>query len=97
MKAWRPATAASIMAIVLGASGAAAEAVEAAGPARAPARPCIPFDAANNQITVTAKVNGRAGVSLALDTAAVGLVLDERQAAALGLQTDGRQMSHGAG
>lgn len=58
---------------------------------------CIPFDPANNQIWLLARVNGHDSVSLALDTGSAGSVLDEKKAAALGLEVAGRQRSLGAG
>lgn len=66
-------------------------AVGAAGP------PCIPFDHSNNQVSVSARVNGHDGVWLTLDTGSQGSLLDEGKVAELGLVTVGRQQSLGAG
>jgi hypothetical protein len=90
-------TAAYLVAVFLGMPGAWAAADGAARAAGSPPSLCIPFDAANEQITVQAKINGHASLSLLLDTGSMGSVLDEGRAAALGLLAVGRQTSHGAG
>src|SRR6266850_7855901 len=58
---------------------------------------CIPFDPANRQVSLKARVNGRDAVWLALDTGSQGSVLDLKLAATLGLEASGSQTSHGAG
>ena len=57
----------------------------------------IPFEAANRQILLRARINDRHPAWLLLDTGALGSVLDEKWAAAIGLEAVGRQRSHGAG
>src|SRR5262245_1563868 len=58
---------------------------------------CIPFHQANQQVVLSARVNGRDSVSLVLDTGSQGSVLDGETAKALGLATIGRQRSMGSG
>jgi predicted aspartyl protease len=58
---------------------------------------CIPFDPANHQVVLSARVNGRDSLSLILDTGSQGSVLDEETAKRLGLVAIGRQRSTGSG
>jgi Aspartyl protease/PDZ domain len=58
---------------------------------------CIPFDPANHQISLKARINGQHDAWLVLDTGASGSVLDEARARAMGIREVGRQESHGAG
>lgn len=57
---------------------------------------CIPFAPDNRQISLRARIDERDAAWLLLDTGAAGSVLDERRAAALGLETVGHQESLGA-
>ena len=58
---------------------------------------CIPFDNANRHIGFQARVNGRDGMRIVLDTGAGGSVLDAGQAESLGLEAKGEQHALGSG
>jgi predicted aspartyl protease len=58
---------------------------------------CIPFDAGNRHVGLTAKINDQDGMRLVIDTGAGGSVLDEKRAASLGLATFGTQQARGSG
>src|SRR5262245_58902402 len=58
---------------------------------------CIPFDARNGHVGLTAKINDRDGMRLVIDTGAGDSVLDEKRAASLGLATLGTQPTRGSG
>jgi predicted aspartyl protease len=58
---------------------------------------CIPFDAENRHVGLTARINDQDGMRLVIDTGAGGSVLDEKRAASLGLTTFGTQQARGSG
>jgi predicted aspartyl protease len=58
---------------------------------------CIPFDAGNRHVGLTAKINDQEGMRLVIDTGAGGSVLDEKRAASLGLAMFGTQQARGSG